>query len=88
MFQKFKKCQKCKISKNDIFWIFGKFRKILYNQGIDDFFEIIIVIILATGEKDLVATGIPNEETCFKILEQTHVVKGLRYRCVKQDEQR
>lgn len=49
---------------------------------------IIIVIILATGEKDLVATGIPNEETCFKILEQTHVVKGLRYRCVKQDEQR
>ncbi len=49
---------------------------------------IIIVIILATGEKDLVATDIPNEEICFKILEQTHVIKGLRYRCIKQNEQK
>jgi hypothetical protein len=47
----------------------------------------IIVIVLSTGATDVVTNNIETEELCWKILENTHVVKGIRYRCIKNGDE-
>lgn len=43
---------------------------------------VIVVTILATGEKDIVKTPLLSKAACKNILKQTHAIEGLRYDCV------
>lgn len=43
---------------------------------------VVVVTILATGEKDIVKTPLLSKAACNNVLKQTYVIEGLRYDCV------